>query len=185
MKCLALNMVTRVSLERPFRVIDWIRLLVLAGIVFSHTAGAQIFYVQRSALSAGGLSSNVRFNASSYTVQQSVGQASAIGLIHSPAISLRQGFLQPYGTPGYAEVPSTQLMVFPNPFSDHIIVEFTDDVQGDGAITIVDILGRNVFSSSIKLERRVFLSPGLLCSGHYILQVIAGQRVHTVRIVRE
>lgn len=157
------------------------RLSVL--MLMTQVASAQMS-LQHSVTGVGGSSSHVSIGVRSYLVRQSIGQGSVVGLIHGDEFSIRQGFLHPVTLiNNISSEYRISFKVYPNPFYDHVIVEIPESVNGDATLILTDVLGRVVYSGLLSRKLNSF-HPGQLPPGQYVLRIITGHQVQTVKLTR-
>jgi len=140
----------------------------------------------RSTLSIGGTSNTFTSLGKSYVVQQSIGQSSVIDSYHADGFTLRQGFIQPLKGAGKSSSKQTlQATVSPNPFSSSITISFTESISDNLSITLYDLYGRTLFSSSEKATPQLSFNFSSLASGLYVLSVDAGEKSLVVKLAKE
>ena len=89
---------------------------------------------------------------------------------------------------GHEETSLTQVIVYPNPFQDHLNIEFVANEQADYTFSVYDISGRLIdqvngkaFSGSNKLTWRtenIDLKPG-----YYIYKLESGDVLKSGKII--
>lgn len=77
---------------------------------------------------------------------------------------------------------STPFTIYPNPTSDYIVLQFSESIYADAAITVMSVDGKMMLSQVLN-NGNESVSLGGLSSGVYILQVTIGKQVHHTRII--
>lgn len=163
-------------------------LLVLLCCVLQQEIFAQENSVIRSTTSASGASSIIKDGDKTYLIQQSFGQSSVIGTASSEAYVLRQGFIQPNVLAIVIEkdMPiNLELSMYPNPFNNHISLAFKQEVKNNVAVTVFDILGRQVFTKTYQPLQNIDVRLDKLSSGEYILKAVANQQQFVAKIIKK
>jgi hypothetical protein len=88
----------------------------------------------------------------------------------------------------FGDVKVVVNQITPNPFTDHINIDYTATTNDDVQLTLIDLTGKEVFSTVLKSTigengRRVEI-PGL-SSGAYILKVTLGEQTSEHKIIKE
>ena len=126
----------------------------------------------RQSTGQGGGSYTINLNGEQQFVQQSIGQASAIGIYANAENELRQGFIQPNSLLSIeVEKEKIDLSVWPNPFRDGLKIEIQNEISGQLEIEIRDLLGRLVYSDMINSTGLNVLELGHLTRGSYMLSI--------------
>lgn len=131
-------------------------------------------FLLRATLGISGSSESIFLNASSYLVQQSVGQSSTIGTDYSEEVLFFQGFIQPLGKYFFEKIPldsRLEARVYPNPFIERLILAFTEPIYGNMEVYLYDGLGRQVFYKKYLVFREVEVILQNLPVGTYLLLV--------------
>ncbi len=153
----------------------------------------------RATTGVAGSSENVVVNNKTYLVQQSIGQASAIGAFQDRDYIVRQGFIQPNimakiidkDLPLSLEVNvspislSLEAIVYPNPFIQTIKISFTEQISGDVEVAVFDVFGQHVFSESYSANQEINLQFGNLSVANYILKVTANNKQFIKKILKK
>jgi Secretion system C-terminal sorting domain len=173
----------QLTMSRRTNFFTWI---VSIGFSFVITQGlTQHHRILRSTLGSGGSTSNVTLQGSSYLVQQSIGQGSVTGIVQPLQIQLRQGFIQPHGFASFTGIEPAVATIFPNPFSSQLAIQLNDGSPGQLRITLSDILGRVVYTIAPEAQQTIFVEPGALVSGYYIIRIYSGKKIYTSKIIKE
>lgn len=88
-----------------------------------------------------------------------------------------------------ATLPSSEdwVHVYPNPFTDELKLDIYQPANGEVAIAITDITGREVYSSTKELSKGIhYLSIPVssLQSGIYFIKAVSGERVMKQKLVK-
>ena len=160
---------------------NWIitSLMLICSLGFAQT-------LKRESLGIQGSSHIVYANAKSYYIQESIGQQSVIRTYDASNYSLRQGFLQPLDVSLISENLDTNLLGFsyPNPFEDHVNVQFQEPVFDRVTVTMHDALGRLVYSSVFNPMQNLTLVFGELSSGQYLLRIQMRTELFVAKLIR-
>ena len=147
----------------------WLFLIFLQGI---HSQE-----LKRQMLASAGSSQLVSSQAGTYFIQQSVGQHSVIGSYRAANNELRQGFVQVLpaivlgGDPNELEV-----VVYPNPFTNGVVVNFEQGLEDEISVAIFDMSGRLVQSNAYEATNQLTLPLLGLAQGAYFLKLGSGQQ---------
>jgi hypothetical protein len=165
----------------------YIRILIWSAALFaSSQCNSQGLLLARETLSSTGGSFTLGSGGNQYQVQQSIGQASVIGLYQSNAYQARQGFIQPQGLGLKAFVTDDiQWMVSPNPFHDVIQLETESSVVASTIyVTLSDLSGREVLVWHLEGLSSHRLSCTDLPVGSYLLTIRSNQSIQTIQVIR-
>ena len=147
-------------------------LIPVLPLLVSFQVNAQTPARLRSVLSFGGSSAVVTADGHRYYLQQSIGQPGITGLLQNNNLQLRQGFIQPLAISLKVNSTGTiQATIFPNPFSDNIIISFAEEMTEPLYITLYDLNGRIVRFEKLGASPELFLDAGNLAPGAYFLRV--------------
>lgn len=142
----------------------------------------------RSTTGAAGSSEQIKHGSNVYTIQQTIGQPSAIGIVNNGDYILRQGFIQPdvFSKIVEKDIPlNLQLSVFPNPFEDQVTLMFNEDIKDAINITVFNILGAQVYSKNYQSAPQVTLLLDWLSSGEYIIKTIANRKQFISKVIKK
>jgi len=149
-------------------------------------ASAQVPVKLRSTLSIGGSSKTQTSNGKLFSVQQSIGQSSVIDSYKAKGYVLRQGFLQPFnGSSNSKTNQDLQATVSPNPFSENIIVSFSEAILDDLYVTLYDMFGQTVFNKQYQATQELNLDFAYLPSGLYIIKINTSRKHLTAKLIKE
>lgn len=141
----------------------------------------------RSTTAIAGFSRNIATNGKTYVMQQSIGQASAIGTFYTKDYIARQGFLQPHKatyTKGIAIPLNLHANVYPNPFSESVTIDFSEEINDIIDVTVIDAVGRIVFSNSYSGGQKVTVDFLNLSAAYYLLKVTANNKLFMKKIIK-
>ena len=142
----------------------------------------------RSTTGVAGSSETISANNNSYTVQQSIGQASAIGTFSTENYTVRQGFIQPDVMSKIRDIAiplSLEAIVYPNPFVEGVTLSFSEQITDKVAVAVFDVLGRLVFSKSYAAQQKVQVQFENLSVANYILKVTANNKQFIKKILKK
>jgi hypothetical protein len=150
--------------------------------------GAKSTYLVRSTTGLSGSSQNIIVNNKAYTVQQSIGQMSAIGTFHNSRYTIRQGFIQPLVLAKITDVLNPidlDVSFYPNPFAESASLVFSEKIFGNVEIAVYNVLGSLVFSKTFKADQKVKLDFNNLSLASYILKVTANNKQFIKNIIKK
>jgi len=182
------------TLERPnfipINMKQQILFLLLCSFIF-HQLSAQnnsSEQLVRATTGVAGSSEIISTNNKTYVVQQSIGQASAIGTFNNVDYILRQGFIQPNVLAKIIDkdVPlNLEAIIYPNPFVESISISFTEKVTDKIEVVVFDVLGRTVFSKSYNAEQNLTIQFNNLSVADYIIKVVANNKQFVKNIIKK
>lgn len=155
---------------------------------FTKAQEAKSIYLARSTTGLSGSSGNIIVSNKNYTVQQSIGQNSAIGTFYNSNYIIRQGFIQPSVLAKISDAfkpIDLAVSFYPNPFAESASLEFTEKIIGNVKITVYNVLGSLVFSKIYKAHQKVKLDFNNLSSASYILKVTANNKQFIKNIIKK
>jgi hypothetical protein len=125
-----------------------------------------------------------------YEIQQSIGQSSIIGQKKIGAISVQQGFLtnsQVFNINNTAvrfiDI-SLDIVISPNPFIDHVKINFSRKTVQDILIYVYDMNGKVLFSKKYKPTDFVIVPMRYYSLGSYLIHIQSGQRKFTEKLLK-
>jgi hypothetical protein len=142
----------------------------------------------RSTTGVSGSSETVEANNQHYVVQQSIGQASAIGTFSTENYTVRQGFIQPdvMAKIRDAAIPlNLNAIVYPNPFVEGVTLSFSEQITNKVEVAVFDVLGRLVFSNTYAAEQHLKVQFENLSVADYILKVTANNKQFIKKIIKK
>jgi len=179
------------------------KLLVLSVVLFAFVSpllqaqNTSKDYLVRATTGIAGSSENVSQKNNSYLVQQSIGQASAIGTFYNSNYILRQGFIQPNRIANnIAELPSEleadvykiplslEAIVYPNPFIQSIHISFTENISSNIEVVVFDVFGQHVFSKRYKANQKIKIEFSNLSVANYFLKITANNKQIIKKIIK-
>jgi hypothetical protein len=156
-------------------------------IPFLQVQQSSIVSLARSTTGIAGSSKIMVVNSKTFVVQQSIGQASAIGTFYTKDYIARQGFLQPQISAynkGIAIPLNLSATVYPNPFSESVTIAFSEQINDIIDVTVFDALGRIVFSNSYSAGQKVTIDFFNLPPAYYLLKVTANYKLFMKKIIK-
>ncbi|NQW37203.1 MAG: T9SS type A sorting domain-containing protein [Flavobacteriales bacterium] len=142
----------------------------------------------RSSTGVSGSSEIISANNKTYVVQQSIGQASAIGTFNNVDYILRQGFIQPNVLAKIIDdkIPlNLEAIIYPNPFVESISISFNEKVSDKIEVFVFDVLGRLVFSKSYLADQKINVQFNNLSVADYIIKVVANNKQFVKNIIKK
>jgi hypothetical protein len=125
-----------------------------------------------------------------YKIQQSIGQSAMIGKKRIGKIKVQQGFLTNNKVfnvnNSNIEFIDTSLNVriSPNPFIDHIKINFSKETVNDIQINIYDLNGKVLFSKKYKPTSVLFVPMRFYNIGSYVIRIQSGTNKITKKIIK-
>ena len=158
-------------------------------LVFSQLSTDNRYFVKKSTLTSIG-SSNKNFSNKNLKVLQSIGQSGLIGYRKTESANVQQGFLN---STIYLKVnnsnnsfvkESLNFVISPNPFIDHININFSKKTKFDVYIRIFDVNGKLFFSKKYKPTDKIFLPLIRYSIGNYLIKIDSGKNSSTQKILK-
>ena len=162
--------------------------ITLFLIQFSQAQNNSSEQLVRSSTGVSGSSEIITNNNKTYVVQQSIGQASAIGTFYDSDYILRQGFIQPNVLAKIRDVAiplSLDAIIYPNPFVESVTISFSEQITDKVEVAVFDVLGRLVFSKSYTANQKVNVQFNNLSVADYILKVTANNKQFIKKIIKK
>ena len=162
--------------------------ILLLCIQFTQAQNTTSDYLVRSTTGVAGSSETISANNNSYTVQQSIGQTSAIGTFSTENYTVRQGFIQPDVLSKIRDIAiplNLEAVVYPNPFVKGVTLSFSEQIKDKVAVAVFDVLGRLVFSKSYAAQQKVQVQFENLSVANYILKVTANNKQFIKKILKK
>jgi hypothetical protein len=160
-------------------------LFIFLPLFLPRNTDAQIPVRLRSALTAGGSSEIVMSDGHQYYLQQSIGQPGITGLSQNNHYQLRQGFIQPIaGSVNKITTGTLQATIFPNPFSEHIFVTFSEEIPEFLYVTLYDLNGKIVYFKKHAGSPELTMNAGDLAPGAYFIRVSTTTKYFYSRIIK-
>ena len=129
-------------------------------------------------------------NNKNYEIQQSIGQSSITGQKNNGAISVQQGFLTNIkifninNTNVNLIDASLDVVISPNPFIDHVQINFSRKTTQDIQIYVYDLIGKVLFSKKYKPTDLIVVPMRYYSLGTYLIQVQSGQSKFTEKLLK-
>lgn len=160
------------------------KILLLLSLVFIQGIEAQV--LKRQMLASAGSSQSVTSTDGDYFIQQSIGQHSAIGTFTVDNNTLRQGYIQPLPAIVLGGDPNDlEIVVFPNPFTDGIIVNLEQGLENAITTELFDISGRLVQASEFDANTQLTIPLIGLSQGAYFLRLRSGQQQTVKQLLKQ
>ncbi|MDG5492415.1 T9SS type A sorting domain-containing protein [Psychroserpens sp. SPM9] len=157
---------------------------LIACVLFYSVGFAQT--LKKETLTNQGSSHFVYANNKSYFIQESIGQASVIKTFDTGNYSLRQGFLQPINASLLNSDSNTLIdaIIFPNPFSETITINFREPIFDELNIYVSDLTGRIVLSETYNPSSSLSIELNDITSGVYLLNVVMREKRFVAKIIK-
>lgn len=132
----------------------------------------------------------ISINNKKYEIQQSIGQSSIIGTRRISKTSVQQGFLNNIK---YYIIDNTNtdiidetldLVISPNPFIDHIKINFSRKTKHDIHVIIYDINGKVLFSKINNPTDNLFVPMSHFSIGGYIIRIQSGKNKFAKKLLK-
>jgi hypothetical protein len=120
-----------------------------------------------------------------FTIHQSIGQSTVIGVFTNSPSTLVQGFLRGI-QPIVKELEKPfDVIPFPNAFADRITFRFITDHEEETIFRIYDMKGKKVFEKTLlPVDNEVLLDLDFLANGLYLAVLRSGNRLVQKRIIK-
>jgi hypothetical protein len=120
-----------------------------------------------------------------FTIHQSIGQSTVIGMFSNSSLSLSQGYLRGMQVLNKEVMAPFEVIPFPNAFADRITFRFVTDNAEETLFTIYDMNGRKVFDETLlPVGNEVLLDLDFLANGLYLAILRSGNRIVQKRIIK-
>ncbi|WP_343330079.1 T9SS type A sorting domain-containing protein [Polaribacter staleyi] len=125
-----------------------------------------------------------------YEIQQSIGQSSIIGKKTTGKTTVQQGFLNHVKifTINNSDLEiideSLNLVISPNPFIDHIKINFTRETKHNIHIFIYDTNGKVLFSKNYNPTDSIHIPMKYYTIGTYLIRIQSGKDKFTRKILK-
>ncbi|WP_157812182.1 T9SS type A sorting domain-containing protein [Polaribacter sp. ALD11] len=143
----------------------------------------------RATLTAVG-SATVYTENNKYSIQQSIGQSGIIGKKSVQSITAQQGFLTNNSsfkidnTTKDSFKETLDFVISPNPFIDHIKIDFSKKTVYDVYIKIYDINGKVYSSKKFLPSDKIIIPMRRLSIGAYLIQIKSGKNIATKKLLK-
>lgn len=163
-------------------------ILVYQCFAFSQQSTNKYTVLKSTITSVG--SSTIYTSNNKYSIQQSVGQSSIIGQKEINAITVQQGFLTSNisfkinnsNNNNFKE--DLEFVISPNPFIDHIKIDFSKKTIYDIYIKIYDINGKVYTIQKYPPSIKLIIPMRRFSIGTYLIQVTSGKTISTNKIIK-
>lgn len=120
-----------------------------------------------------------------FTIHQSIGQSTVIGMFSHSSLSLSQGYLRGMQFLSEEVMAPFEVIPFPNAFADRITFRFVTDHEEETLFRIYDLNGRKVFEDTfVPIDNEVLLDLDFLANGLYLAILRSGNRIVQKRIIK-
>jgi hypothetical protein len=120
-----------------------------------------------------------------FTIHQSIGQSSVIGVFTHSSFTLSQGYLRGISLLTKEIETPFEVIPFPNAFADLITFRFVTDHEEETLFQIYDMKGRQVFENTlVPIDNKVLLDLDFLANGLYLAILTSGTRTVHRRIIK-
>ncbi|AFM04555.1 fibronectin type III domain-containing protein [Bernardetia litoralis DSM 6794] len=86
---------------------------------------------------------------------------------------------------GEEEVEALGFMLFPNPTTSKVNLNFGDAFKGDITLTLTDAIGRTIQVTKVKASENATIDLSKVANGNYMLTIASDDKVVTRKIIRE
>ena len=156
---------------------------------FSQQSTVKKYSVQKSTLTSVG-SATIYTNNNKYRIQQSVGQSSLIGKKEMKSVTVQEGFLTNSiclkidNSKNETIKEIVDFVISPNPFVDHIKVDFSKKTTYDIYIKIYDVNGKVYANKKFLPSSKIVISMRNFSLGTYLIQINSGGNSSTKKIIK-
>ena len=120
-----------------------------------------------------------------FTIHQSIGQSTVIGMFSQSSLSLSQGYLRGMQVLNEEVMAPFEVIPFPNAFADLITFRFVTDHDEKTLFRIFDMNGKKVFEEMLlPVDNEVLLDLDFLANGLYLAILRSGNRIVQKRIIK-
>ncbi|KPM33373.1 Hypothetical protein I595_276 [Croceitalea dokdonensis DOKDO 023] len=166
------------SNDKSMKTLQW--LLVFATIQLVNSQS-----LKRQTLASAGNSQPVQTSTGSYFLLQSIGQLGVINTFEANENELRQGFVQPLPAIVLGGDPNDlEILVYPNPFVDGVIVNLENGLEGEIQMQLFDISGRLVVADSFGQTSQLSIPLTNLSQGSYFMRLSAGGQQRVTQLLK-
>lgn len=159
--------------------------ITILTVFISLNINAQMPVKLRSTLNIGGSSKIVMSDGRQYYLQQSIGQPGITGLSQNNNYQLRQGFIQPLVSSANSITPGTlQATIFPNPFSENIIISFYEKMPDFLYVALYDLNGKIVYFKKYGASPDLIVNAGYLRPGAYFVRISTTTKYYYSKIIK-
>jgi len=80
---------------------------------------------------------------------------------------------------------NVSLKVYPNPFSENIIIEWTNNSEIISSVMLFDIAGKEIITREYHTKENIqFGTPANIAAGNYLLQINTNSTVHKFKLIK-
>ena len=161
-------------------------LLLFCVVQGFHAQENSQYRIISSNIGSGGSSQSVQTSKGTYKVSQSIGQSSVIGTHQSNGYYLRQGYQQPLSTIKTSSDFNYSLMakVFPNPFDQEIMINFSSRIKDDISVQIFDINTKIIHFQEFLPAQQIRLRIKDISRGTYFLKVYSDGKYFNTKLIK-
>ena len=129
-------------------------------------------------------------NNNKYRIHQSIGQSGIIGKKEVNSITVQQGFLtntislKVDNSKKDSFNETLDFIISPNPFVDHIKIDFSKKTTDDIYIRIYDINGKVYANKKFSPTDKIVISMRNFSLGSYLIQIESGKNSSTKKIIK-
>lgn len=142
--------------------------------------------LQKQTLAIQGSSHFVNVDIRSYYIVESIGQEGVINSFNANGHLLRQGFLQPLSASIISNTSREDIeaLVYPNPFSEKVNIQFKESIIDVLHVTVINILGSIISTQQFAPTQSISLNLDYLSSGVYVLLIRMRSRFLQMKIIK-
>lgn len=158
---------------------------------FISSQNSQNTNLLRETTSIIGSSQVISTNNKEFLIQQSIGQASVIGMYSNSKHTFLQGFIRPNFLGSDSSLNTEDLIlnlnatIYPNPFRDSITLLFEKYTEEKIGVIIYDLLGRTVFNKKYNSNPSLVIELQNLPKATYLLRVRTSSKQFTKKIIKK
>lgn len=156
---------------------------------FSQQTISKKYSVLKSTQTSVG-SSTVYTKTNKFSVQQSIGQSGIVGKKEIHTITLQQGFLNNYlffkidNSANNSFKENFDFAISPNPFINHIKIDFLKKTIHPILIKIYDVNGKIHSSNTYTPSDKIIIPLKEYSIGTYLIQIKSGKNIVTKKILK-
>lgn len=164
-------------------------LLLFHCFAFSQQLTVKRYFVRKSTLTSVG-SATLYTSNNKYRIQQSVGQSSIIGQKELKSVTVQEGFLtnnislKVDNSKNEIIKEKLDFVISPNPFVDHIKIDFSKKTTADIYIKIFDINGKVYANKKFSPTSKIVISMRNFSLGTYLIKINSGKNSSTKKIIK-
>jgi hypothetical protein len=165
-----------------------ILLLLFSCVAFSQQTASKKYTLKKTTLTSVGSTTIYNLN-NKYTIYQSVGQSGIIGTVKTAKNIVQQGFLTnnflfriDNEKDDFKETLS--FVISPNPFKDHIKIDFSKIPKHEILIRIFDVTGKSYFTKTYQPKSTIIIPLQRYSVGTYLIDIKSGKNSSTNKIIK-